>query len=902
MSLIVSAGLLVLLAGCSDSGTSKGAGELVEQARQFMAEGKTRHALIKLKESVQDDPDNAQARLLLAQIYLHQGEASNAEIEIKKAIKLGVEREQWVPVLGRSLLLQSRFDAVLSDIKEEAQDNNKIKGEIALMKGDAYVAKKQLEQARERFSQALLYEPAMLGPIYGLARVSIENKDYVRGLEYLDKVLSQDANHLAAIIKKGDVFLHGGDKAQALALYDRAVKAQPTSLEALLKRAYVLVGMGRMQDAQQDVVTTLKLYPNSTLAHYLNARVYFSQGDIDKASDALQEVFSIQQDYRPAQLLNGIVAIAKARYRLAEQSLERQLAVDKGHLLSVKLLALTHIHLGNAEKVLERLAGPSTGLRLDREALAIVGVAALRAGDAKRGESALKASFVLRSSTQEGGQGSASTDNNDTASDGDMLQEKKIFKQFFMQVMNAEIKNLLKDTKPGADAFYQAGLIRMSLGEMDVARDHFNEALARGFDQAEVQMALAQIAIKKQQWSEAKTSLALVLDKKPKDVTALVTMTRVLEKAGDNAQTVQWLKQTWESDADALAVGLALFKHYLQDKKLALAGGVTESLYSNHADNPKLTETVAKLYANAGYPVEAVALLEEKVKVKGARLEDRLLLADMLARQGELAESGALYNKALAKDANNRYALMGLVRLHIKAKEYDKASKVAQRLLGVEPDLPLAYQVQARIATLQGQHPQAVKLYVQAMQKGENEQLLVAYVNALMKNNDRDQAVLESRNWLFRHPAHHRVRFLLAGIYQESGKIDKAIDEYLLLVDSPVFQMVALNNLIWLFMDSNDARLNEYLARLVQMKPDAPEIMDTIGWAYLQTDKKEKAGEYLQKAAEKLKDNLSVQYHLAVYFNAIGEIPKARKILSAIVSAGGVFAEKQDAEKLLSTL
>jgi tetratricopeptide (TPR) repeat protein len=146
------------------------------------------------------------------------------------------------------------------------------------------------------------------------------------------------------------------------------------------------------------------------------------------------------------------------------------------------------------------------------------------------------------------------------------------------------------------------------------------------------------------------------------------------------------------------------------------------------------------------------------------------------------------------------------------------------------------------------------------------------------------------------------VRFLLASIYQQSNQIDKSIDEYLLLEDSQAFRIIAINNLIWLFVDTADARLEDYVVKLAEMKPEAPEIMDTLGWAYLQSGKKEKAGEYLLKAAEKLKDNLSVQYHLGVYLSAIGETPKAREVLSAIVGSGKAFAERNEAEKLLSTL
>lgn len=893
-TLLMASTMLVVLSGCSETGGDATA--MVEQARQFLNEGKTRHAMIKLKESIQEDPDNAEARFLLAKIYLLQGQASNAEIEINKAIKLGVKREQWVPVLGRALLLQSRFDAVINEFKEEAQDKDAVKAEIALMKGDAFLARKEWQSARKQFSQALLYVPAMLGPVYGMARVSLGEQDYVRALEYLDKVLSKDAQHFAAIIKKGDVFLQGGDKIQALALYDRAVNVLPEAQESRLKRAYLLIGLGRFDDAQQDINVVLQHNPRVPLAHYLNARVFFSQGNIDRASDALQEVFSLQPDYQPAQLLNAIVAISKARYRLAETSLERQLVAHATHLLSIKLLALTNLHLGNAEKVIERLADKSAKLRLDREALAIVGVAALRTGDNKKGEGALKAAFVLRSSA-------SAKDSSDAVDNNiDDSQEKKIFDQFFLQVMNDQVKDLLKAAKPAPINFYHAGLIRMSLGEADVARDHFKEAITRGFDVAVANTALAQLAIRERQWDKAINLMGVVLDKTPGDPAALVTMVQIYEQMENPLRSLPWLKQSWQRYPESLVVGLSLFKLYLSDKKPELAEKVMRSLLVKHGDNPRLTETVAKLFANSGHTAQAIDVLEKKGREDEWNLSNLLLLADMKARQGKLAESDALYNKVLEQDANSRYAILGLIRLHINQKEYEAASVLAKKLIAVEPDSPASYQVQANIATLAGHPEHAVKSYEQAMQKGGDAQVLAAYVDALMKNNNQEQAVLVTRNWLFAHPAHHRVRLLLAGIYQESKQVDSAIREYLLLENSDAFTKVVLNNLIWLFIDTSDSRLSSYVDKLTALMPDEPEIMDTLGWAYLKLGQKEKAGDYLRKAAVLLKENLSVQYHLAVYLNSMGKQDEAVTLLKAITVEGQDFMERDDALKLLSSI
>ncbi|RME95310.1 MAG: hypothetical protein D6773_18540, partial [Alphaproteobacteria bacterium] len=61
----------------------------LEEARGYADKGDIRSALIELRNSLKADPNNVDARLLLADLYLKGGQGIAAQTEIEAARKAG---------------------------------------------------------------------------------------------------------------------------------------------------------------------------------------------------------------------------------------------------------------------------------------------------------------------------------------------------------------------------------------------------------------------------------------------------------------------------------------------------------------------------------------------------------------------------------------------------------------------------------------------------------------------------------------------------------------------------------------------------------------------------------------------------------------------------------------------
>ena len=118
----------------------------VRDARQYLEKGELNAAVIQLKNALQRDPNNAQARLLLGKSHLDMGDGASAEKELERARELGVEADVVLPLLGKAWLLMNRPERVLETIDAGGHQGDALADRLYL-RGQAFVLQKQLDQA-----------------------------------------------------------------------------------------------------------------------------------------------------------------------------------------------------------------------------------------------------------------------------------------------------------------------------------------------------------------------------------------------------------------------------------------------------------------------------------------------------------------------------------------------------------------------------------------------------------------------------------------------------------------------------------------------------------------------------------------------------------------------------------
>ena len=93
------------------------------------------------------------------------------------------------------------------------------------------------------------------------------------------------------------------------------------------------------------------------------------------------------------------------------------------------------------------------------------------------------------------------------------------------------------------------------------------------------------------------------------------------------------------------------------------------------------------------------------------------------------------------------------------------------------------------------------------------------------------------------------------------GKMDEAQSDYEAVVDSGQPNVIALNNLAWIYAESDLAKALEVSKAAYELAGQVPDVMDTYGWFLVENKKYQEGLEILGKALELAPDNDEIRSH-----------------------------------------
>jgi tetratricopeptide (TPR) repeat protein len=140
-------------------------------------------------------------------------------------------------------------------------------------------------------------------------------------------------------------------------------------------------------------------------------------------------------------------------------------------------------------------------------------------------------------------------------------------------------------------------------------------------------------------------------------------------------------------------------------------------------------------------------------------------------------------------------------------------------------------------------------------------------------------------------------------ILQTQGRLDEAKRKYedALGIDSRA--TVAANNLAWILAESGDDlnRALELAKTATASSPDAPEILDTLGWVYYKKDQPELAIPIFRRAIAKAANNPNYHYHLGLAQLKLGDKTNGRLELQRALTLGASEATATEIQRLLGS-
>jgi len=915
---------VVLLSSCGNFGLNEE--QLMQRAWQYMQQGEYRAAAIEARNTLQKNPQNADARYLLAVISLQYGDYRTAEREYRL-----VDNAGWGDGLARigrarALLELGELAQVVDATKLLPDYSDTVKADLLALQAAAQSAMGQPERARASLQQATALDPSAWQVVLTQIRLLLAEDEIQQAASAAEAALGSYPDNAGLLLEAAEIALLQNDNDKANQLLARIIADDPPDyisgygVIARLSLVQQLILEGRFDEARAMLKPLYARTRNGPYTNYLGGLVAFASGDYDLAEQRLLKVLKVVPDHGPTRLLFATVNFAQQDYEQAAYFLSKYLFTDPDNIEARKLLGRCYILLdqpGQASEALQPALSDDTGSDDDAELLMLVGMSKLNSGDSAEGirsmERALLVSeheVTLRKELAEvymtTGETSlairelqASIDNG-ADKRTTLLIIGSLQQGEFERAINLAL-DLLASNPHDPVAISLAGNVFAASGDYREARRYFKQALTVQADYFPATMALARLEELDGNVAGAVSLYRELLAADADSVVPYLALARLEGQQGSTVEIVGLLQSASKKYPNENRPRLLLVEHYIRERQFDKAELILKEEMQSRPGQPLVMYLQASLLLATGENAAAIKVLKELLAKDPESSEANLLLAQAYNRLGDVRSARVLLLALVKQYPDAELALGMLAEMDIQSGNLEPAFRYSQRIQQVNPDSYLGYMLMGDVWVKRQNDDEARKLYVQAWELERRSELVVRRAEVQQRTDGIDAAIEVLAAWLNGHPDDVRVRTYLGTTYHDAGRDEQAITEYEKVLAANPDDVTALNNLAWIYFKRDNPEAGKLAERAWQLAPDAAGVLDTYGWILLQQGELERGKRLLAKAARRLSGIAEVRYHYAIALYETGDEQKARVLLESVVEVDA-FDGQEHARQVLQEI
>ena len=828
--------------------------QLVGRARADLTKGDWGSAAIDLRKAVQKDPKDATAWLALAQLSLAAADPNDAMIDLGKAVKLGARGAEVDTLQARTWLATGQAQALIQAITANRLALSEPARSVFLAK--AYNQLRQPAQALAALATPLGLQRVPTAVELAAAVALGEQGESAQALARIRTASTADPHSYAAPLLEGQVLASRGDTAKAKAAFERALQRMPAATP-LSARAQALAGLTEAELALGDVagatkasVTLSQVLPSAPIAQLLAARIKLVHGDrLDGIADLERLVANVPR-FVSARLLLGAAQLDRGDLEQARQNIEEVLRQAPDNLAARELLAQIRLKLHQPQQALDVLEPALASQPMTPELYALLGAAGRAAGKPDAALTALEQAAH--------------------AHPKDLALQLNLAQAYLGAHRPTDALALLEKTDPSGentrrDALWLAATGAVS-GESAVRGSVEQLLKAHPTDPGVIDLA-ANYYASLRQFDQARALVEHALARAPRNVPLLVMLARIDLAAG----------------------------------KLAPANAALDRVVATQPQNAALVNAAGLLLMQANQYQAALTRFRAAIGIDRSKA---MYWFDAGRAQLALNQAGAAREsfREATQLAPTWVAPVGaLAFIDLQQKDSQRAVARADTLIAKDPKNPDARALKGQIESSVGQYAAADASYTAAQRLHPSAALAVRlFTVRRAERAAHPEAVLEQ--WLTQHADDAAVRTEL-GMYQLSkSDLSNAAKSFEVALRTAPNDVIALNNLAWIYSKQKDPRAEATAERAYQLAPTEPSVADTLGWILVQGRHLQRALPLLASAAKASAGDPTVEYHYAYALAETGNKAAARAILAKLLASKAPFAARQEVKELLGRL
>ena len=907
------------LVGCDDAVADGG----VPAIRDLWRQGDLKQALGMLETRVAESPQDARARLLLADVYLDLFQGDRAEQELLLARAAGVEPERTLLPLLRALLSQGAHLRMLDEIARASFPDPERQAELEGLRGSAYLGVGDAHAAGAAFDAARALIPGQLDALVGQARLALAVGRAAEARSLLVEATIAHPESAAAWERLADLDYGLGDYVRAEQSLVKAEVAARNKWMPRFKRALVRLQLGQMAAAASDLDAVEADLPNFPALQLGRGLLMLKQGLVHRGIESIQAYLSYDPENLLAILALADAEIARDNLAAGEELLRRYLRARPRAADANLRLARLFLRQGKpaaAEQLLMPLAAsatltsslPAALPALLAETLSLQGRPAearhwfRRAIELDPDQADYR--VAAAGNLMDLGDADAALAELETALESDPLNRAaqlvrvKILMTQGSKRRALDLAETLAELRRDDAAVLNAlGLARLGSGALDAARDAFEEALSVQPGHADAALNLSSLRLRADDLNGARAVLEAFLDARPGHTEAILALAALDARDGGPSARQQRLEAAVGSHPEDLDLLLALARAYLDAAQPQRARTLLLSAPDQLTASPRLL-------AMAGESQMATGDMEQAIKT---------------------------YQQVLLRSPKDAAAHYQLARAYAETAQLEDMEASLVDGLAAEPDHPLRSRaldaalaadvvIDSRIALLErltasvGEHPALLERRAEQLYRrgALNDALLL--LEALQAKDAEDRVLMRKRaavqyalgdvdgylrtisDWTTGHPSDSGARLMLAQALESLDRLDDARAILEGLMEERPGDPLVMNNLAWLLRDSEPERALLYAERANRLMPGDAAIMDTLGALLNWRGDLERALELLEgaRAAEPADPDIALHYAEALI--AAGRNTEARVLLLDLTRKP--FSGEQRVRELLDEL
>ena len=699
-----------------------------------------------------------------------------------------------------------------------------------LQRGKSLAEKQDYARALLEFKNAAQVMPKDAEPYFQMALAYMSQNDARSAYRSVKRATELNPEHTDAQLVLAKFLSGASDRTvleEAQGHVREVLVKRPNDPDALNTLAAIETRLGKPDQAMLDLQTSIAQSPQFLLSSLNAAKLDLSRNNPTGAEAILKSAAKNSPNSAEAALLLAQFYLERNRHSDAEVEAIRAAQLDPKSAKALAMVAAFQIDAGKKDEAGETYrkiaALPDKSLKAIHAAYEL-----------KRGNNEAAITELSRLANED-------PDNREIRQlliDADLTAKKT---QDAERVLNEALKRNPKD----ASALLQRSSFLLSAGKTNEAEKDLQTVIHFSPQSAEAHYGLAKVAAVRGATLVQRQELTDVLKADPNLLSARIDLSGLLRQ-GDAKAALDLL--------DSAPASQKQVPDYLVERNWVLMAAGQKSDLRRSLDETK---------AIAGLPV--------------VMFQDAVLRVS----QKDLPGARSVLDALLKREPDNTFAVELLANTYAVQGNIHQALAAVQKCAAQRPDSPFLLNILGEWSAKAGEKEQARKAFSAAVTANPDylpPRLGLADLDVLSGNLPAARATLQ--DVLLKQPASTLARVRLGALEQQSGNHSAAREQFGAVAKAEPGNAAALNGLAFNLSFENPDEAMKYAQNAVELAPEEPSIVDTLGWVYYRKGLYENALRYFERSVRK-QATAGNRYHLALAYAKTGNAKLARENMDA---------------------